>query len=56
MVIDQKNVQFKKKWSIENIVMIVIKYLEMIQILALNNPYAVKQTKPFSSKVTLTNF
>ena len=30
----------------ENIVMITIKHLEINQILALNNPYAVKETKP----------
>ena len=41
MVIDRlrKEDNFKKmKWKIENIVLITIKYLQMNQILALNNP------------------
>ena len=34
------------QWNIENIVRIIIKHLQMNQILALNNPYwyAIKQT------------
>ena len=41
MIIDkQKKIQFKKKkfnWNIENVVMIIIKHLEINQVLALNN-------------------
>ena len=31
------------QWNIENIVMIVLKHLEMNQFSVLNNPYAIKE-------------
>ena len=37
-MIDKKKCNQKIQWSIENIVMFVIKYLEIIQILALTDP------------------
>ena len=33
--------QSKKKWNIENIIMITIRYFQMNQILTLNNPWRV---------------
>ena len=40
MIIDKKFL-LKMKWNIENIILIVITYLEMIQILVLSNIYGV---------------